>query len=149
MSVPPVDDDELLYRNVRGGEHTVDSPPLVLPEAFFDRARRPSVDRARLCGDNPRHTQLGTDGVAVLKAGEIREIGDVALTPPKAPPRAFMVDVDAKPITGLPGGRSNLAHAEIFLTPASDNDRVFRKLRVALARLANQRPWAIEPPLPT
>ncbi len=138
----PVGDHELMYRNVRLGYHTQDDPPKVTSEAFFDPQRRPSVDRAELCGHDPLHTRLGRDGVAQLLAGEVRSIDDVVLHEPL---RVYNVDVEPKPIMNDPVYRDNPAHAQIYLKPESNNDKLFRRLRVSLARLANSKPWAIPP----
>ena len=133
-----VGDEEILYRNVRWKYCDTSTPGVIRlsPEAFFDPQRRPSVDRGVLCNHDPSHTQLGNDGVAVLIACQVRKIDDVLLL---APVRTFRVDVEPKPL------HSNPAHAQVFLDPSSNNDKVFRRLRTSLARIANSHPWAIEP----
>ncbi len=139
MSLDRVGDGEVLYRNVRLRYCTPDETVKVRSEAFFDPQRRPSVDRAELCSHDPAYTRRGVDGVVSLVAREVRAIDDVLLHDPV---RVFMVDVEPRPL------QDNPAHAQIYLQPESNNDRVFRRLRISLARLANTRPWAIRPEFP-
>ncbi len=131
-----VDDDEHLYRNIRARYGGAGNPPRVDPEGFFDDEKKPSVDRAAICGFNPVHTRRDTDGVALLIAGEIRGIDDINL---EAPLRRFAVDVIPDELP------TNPAHAKIVLDPWMDHKKLFRRLRHSLARLAERRPWAIPP----
>ena len=145
MSADRVEDEEVLYRNVRLDDCFRSGPEKVRSSAFMDRERKPSVDRAELCDHNPFYTRRGSDGVVSLLAGEVRQIGDVVL---QAPLRVYEVDVQPDPIKDHPELPDNPAHARIYLRPDSDNDKLFRRLRIALARLANQRPWEVEPEFP-
>jgi hypothetical protein len=53
-------DDETLYRSVVPSlwKQKSDGEFYLSSQAFADRNRRPSVDRARLCGHDPSYTQL-------------------------------------------------------------------------------------------
>ena len=70
-----VQDDEELYRNVRGGPATIeysydDEGRLrIQPVAFRDRYKKTSVDRASLVGSNPSAVLLNpTNGIDSLMA---------------------------------------------------------------------------------
>ena len=76
-------DDEVLYRSVRGKygeEYSYDNigKLKISSEAFRDRDRKPSVDRAELRGFNPVLSKLNdTDGVISLMTANVRAIGTV------------------------------------------------------------------------
>ena len=137
-----VRDDEELYRRVRKnsekpnrysyddtGEVTIHST------AFFDPNRQPSVDRAELREFNPTLSKKDkTDGIVSLIAGHVRAI----------PIEDHTVDVVYAPTS------DNSAHSQIIMTPEccisnSKQRRAFRNLRRALARLATENGWTLEP----
>jgi hypothetical protein len=108
--------------------------------AFLDRAKRPSVDRAALRGDNPHLTrQSKDDGIASLIAGAVRAIGVIEKRDERGKVVSeHTVDVVAAPVDG------NEAHAEIILSPTVGG-KAFERLKEALARLATERGWRVVP----
>lgn len=127
-----VDDDEILYRSVvpelwkqkGAGEFYLSS------QAFADRHRRPSVDRARLCGHDPGHTQFRpSDYVCSLVTEEVRAIDTVVRYDKKGNPQArHNIDVEPVPLSDNP------AHAEIYAVPEISSESLFRRLLERLAR---------------
>lgn len=147
-----VENDEILYRRVPpSGVHRVIAGKLELSStAFNDPSNQPSVDRAGLCGSNPSHTKMSPhDGVVMLVALEVRRI-ELARSEPNAKPANYRVDVMPDPV--LPGNDrglpSNLAHALIVADPTINSGSRFKKLKEALARLASNGGWLIEPTSP-
>ena len=96
---------------------------------------------------DPSHTQLASDGVAELHARRVRDIDTVVLQ--RTPPITCKVDIEPKPSQDEPGQPDNMAHAQVYLDPDIDNDKVFRRLRVGLARVADERTWATSPAITT
>lgn len=150
MTQDYVSDEEELYRSVRreqADEYFYDSTNgqlIIESKAFLDRNKEPSVDRAMLKGFDPRKSRIGeNDGVVSLITGEVRQIGDVVSNVPDGSKLNHAIDVIAKPEP------QNEAHALIVVQPAyfpSDKkDKAFKLLRKALARLATQRGWTLEP----
>ena len=152
MAQDRVENDEILYRCVPpSGVHQVIAGKLELSStAFNDPTNQPSVDRAGLCGNNPSHTKKSPhDGVVKLVACEVRRI-ELARSEPNAKPANYRVDVMPDPV--LPGNDrglpSNLAHALIVADPTINSGSRFKKLKEALARLASNGGWLIEPTSP-
>lgn len=129
-----VDDDEVLYRAVKpvlwkqkhGGEFYLSS------QAFADRNRRPSVDRARLCEHDPGHAQFHrSDYVCSLVAEEVRAIATVVRYDNKGVQQVWHnIDVEPVPLPEDP------AHAEIYAVPEISGGRLFERLLERLAYLA-------------
>lgn len=81
-------------------------------------------------------------GVVSVVAGDVRSIVDLTRNVRAGnPTQPFTVDVVHAPISG------NFAHAEIYTIPQFTNadKKVYRKLRVALAQLAEARQCEIFP----
>ena len=79
MMPEKVDDAEILFRSVNIFYVKVDNG-VIRPtsQAFGDRNRKVSVDRAMLCDNNPLFTQkMETDSVLQVSAEDIRQIGTV------------------------------------------------------------------------
>ena len=143
-----VRDNEELYRSVRGKledkEYILNDGKLrILPKAFSDRHRAPSVDRAILKA-NPSLSRLhDTDGIISLIAGDVRALGEVeSKTEDKQIVHAVDVIYDPTP--------ANPAHSKIAVTPeffGSTNKQkyAFRLLRIALAELATKNGWTLPP----
>jgi hypothetical protein len=129
-----VDDDETLYRSVvpelwkqrNDGEFYLSS------QAFADRNRRPSVDRAKLCGHDPSYTQFRpSDFVCSLIAEDVRAISTVVKHDKKGVPQVrHNIDVEPAPLS------HNGAHAEIYAIPEISGGRLFERLLERLAYLA-------------
>jgi hypothetical protein len=143
-----VANDEILYRcvfceNPYGNKHykLEDNRVLVSSQAFADRTLSPSIDRASLCGNNPRYTQKNPDdGVVSLICRDVRLIDSVRQNDSRGREEfTYKIDVLYRPLD------DNKAHAQIEPTPAYRNRNVFRKLLERLAVLANQREWEILP----
>lgn len=136
-----LEDNEMLYRRVVFDAlcfQETEEGLKVTPQAFRDRVHQPSVDRAKLCNHNPKYTQ-GDDsrnGVVSLVTGEVRAIANVVKG---KPPIQYDVDVVYAPLP------DNQAHAEIRTHPKIRSKKVFKRLRVSLAILANRRGWLIPP----
>lgn len=133
-SEAPIADDAVLYRAV------INDPDRYFPVdaqgnrrvssmAFNDPKRRPSVDRAALCPGGPEETRgrfSPGSGVLSLVARDVR-----ALTATHGGTgQVYGVDVEAVPL------EANPAHAEIFGRPPFDTDKVFERIKQALARIA-------------
>jgi hypothetical protein len=149
-------DDEILYRSVRGGEDHDEyeyddfGNLIIKPEAFKDRNKEPSVDRAKLRNYNPALSKLSsTDGIVELLTGDVREIGNVESTKDDKK-KLHSVDVIYKPVTAIEDIPENLAHSEVTVSPQFfGNDKkqkkAFKLLRISLARLATQKGWLVAP----
>ncbi len=80
MLKTPITDDEILYRCLFPGMDMYNFRPdgtlEITSQAFADREdRRASVDRAKLCDNNPRHTLIDPmGGVVSVVAGHVRSI---------------------------------------------------------------------------
>lgn len=144
-----VTDDEILYRRVPHDRNFLvvrDGKMRVSSQAFADRFFRPSVDRAKLCENDPRHTQRQqSDAVVSIVTGNVRAIDNITKTGSDGQVQKFDIDVEHMPIVNYPLEPDNLAHAEIHTKPECDKN-IFRKLKERLAQLANERLWEIEPP---
>jgi hypothetical protein len=146
-----VSDEEKLYRNVRGeGADEFFYDPTtgrlkIESKAFLDQQKEPSVDRAKLKNFDPQKSRIGKeDGVVTIITQEVRQIGDVVTNNNEGKKVNHAVDVNPDPIS------QNAAHARIVVVPRffgsqSKKDKAFRLLRIALARLASQRGWTLEP----
>lgn len=113
----------------------LDGALVVLPAAFRDREREPSVDRLVLLASAQAAAKSASDGLLNLIAAEVRAIDEVTYGD-----TAVRQDVDPvpRPVEG------NHAHAVISHRPTV-TDSTFKKLRKALARLAERRGWTIPP----
>lgn len=133
-------DDEILYRRVPDREENYERDNgsyTLLPAAFLDRAKQPSVDRAILRDNDPTKSQWEpTDFVVSMVTVEVRSIDDISRT----------VDVVPDPIEDHPDLPDNPAHALITADPRFQKNEktAFRKLRIALSRLSSCR-WEISP----
>ena len=144
-----VRDDELLYRSVRSEseveEYFFDRGKLIIrPAAFNDKRKKPSVDRAELREFNPSLSKLNeTDGIVSLITADVRAIKEVETkTEDRDVVHAIDVIYDPKP--------KNHAHSHIIVDPeflgtGSKQKSTFKKLRVALATLATENGWTLEP----
>ncbi len=133
-------DDEILYRRVPDREENYERDNgsyNLLPAAFLDRAKQPSVDRAILRGNDPTECRWEpTDLVVSMITVEVRRIDDISRT----------VDVVPDPIKDHLQLPDNPAHALITADPQFQRNEktAFRKLRIALSRLSSCK-WEISP----
>lgn len=109
--------------------------------AFTDPSYRISVDRAVLCGHDPRHAQVHpTDCVCSVAAAAVRAISAVVQRDVRGRiVQAHSILIGSDPLTHNP------AHAVIYADPQITTRNVFRKLQESLALLAQ---WEIQPPTP-
>lgn len=125
----------MLWKQRNNGEVYLSS------QAFADRNRRPSVDRAKLCGHDPSYTQFRlSDYVCSLVTGDVRAIATVVKHDKKGVPQVqHNIDVEPVPLY------DNAAHAEIYAVPEISGGRLFERLLERLAYLAR---WerGFEPP---
>ena len=137
-----VHNDEILYRRISARRKLYkiknDGTIEISSEAFSDRQLRVSVDRAKLCNNNPRYTLGIEPGVVVgLLANDVRNLDGLTRNDQKGNPLIqFRIDVEPIPLL------ENPAYAEIFALPAFENaDRrgAFHRLCRRLVRLAEEK----------
>jgi hypothetical protein len=156
VPVDYVSDEEKLYRSVRGAlreeeyyydEH--DSSLIITQNAFRDRDKEPSVDRAKLKNFDPLQSKISeSDGIVTLVTGDVRGIGDVVTNTEGGAKVEHAIDVkpDRKD--------DNEAHALIVVSPEffgskTKQKNVFKLLRISLARLATENGWTVQPSTPS
>lgn len=137
-----VRNDEILYRRISARRKLykirTDGTIEISSEAFSDRQLRVSVDRAKLCDNNPRQTLGNEPGVVVgLLTSDVRNVDDLTRNDRKGNPLfQFKIDVEPVPLSGNP------AHAEIYAIPAfADADRrgAFHRLCRRLVRIVESK----------
>lgn len=141
-----VNDGEILHRRIFRDDITAERR--LSSTAFNDRGRKPSVNRATLSGSPAATQESPTDGVVQLVTNDVRQVS--VLRDPKSkevPAPVHNVDVVERPIAadnpeGLP---ENPAHAQVEASPEFLTDSRFRKLKEALALLAEKHGFLIEP----
>jgi hypothetical protein len=152
ITVSYVTPDEILYRRVPDDPDLYklqeDGTVIFKTLAFTDVDFRTSVDRAKLCDNDPRRTAAPVpgSGVVSLVTSDVRAIEDVIQYDKKQKPLVvFEVDVKHVPIIDDPIEPDNPAHAEIHTKPECPNRSVFKRLREKLVLLANHRQWELKP----
>ena len=147
-----IQDDEKLYRNVRGeseyDEYSYDHTGTLIihSAAFRDRCKKPSVDRAKLKKFNPHCAKLNeTNGIVSLITADVRSIGEVKTKINGEDTVTHTVDVIYDPIP-----EENCAHSQIVVNPeffgsTSKRNKAFKLLQRALARRATERGWTLKP----
>jgi hypothetical protein len=115
--------------------------------AFNDRGFQPSVDLARLRNSPEETKEEPTDGVLEFHAFEIRAIRDIKVDAAAKPPTFYVVDVQHRPVAAneAMGIVANPAHSQIEAAPHPNADTRFKKVKEALALIANRRGWLIAP----
>lgn len=151
MEATPVEDIEDLYRAIRsdGTEFTVTGGQVRFSaSAFNDRARKPSVDRSAVRTDPRDSRKSATDGVAVVRAAQVRSIRTIRVDPAKkVDERTYQVDAIHRPLPDDNDPTENPAHCQIECCPSIATDNHFKKLKEALALLANSRGFIVAPTL--
>lgn len=132
-----VQDNEELYRSIKEGQYSFENGKLrPNSQAFSDRYKKPSVDRANLLGNDPQLSKLSeTDGVVSIVALQVRETNI----------NNYQLDVISCPIKNHATLPDNEAHSQIEPTTEYTSENHFRKIRERLSRLAEERGWLIEP----
>lgn len=151
MAAIHIDDSHDLYRSVREGEYTTLNGKVAFSaSAFNDRDRKPSVDTAALRGD-PRETRRGSEqGVAKLVAGDVRKTSAIPIKNAKGEViGGHSIDIIHRPIKDDPSGEpDNPAHCQVECHPTMDSDTRFKRLKEALAAIANRYGWVVAPGTP-
>lgn len=144
-----VTDDEILYRRILDEFYVPQDDGTVkfTSQAFSDVQFRTSVDRAKLCDNDPKRTRgKFSGGVVSLVTSDVRAIDDLKqYDKHQNPIQPFIVDVEHVPIINDPIEPENRAHAEIHTKPECPNSKVFKRLRERLVLQANHRQWELEP----
>ena len=127
----PVRDEEILYRavanEVRYFPVDAEGNTRISSTTFNDAGRRPSVDRAVLCPGGLKDTQSrfrAGSGVLSLITRDVRSLSAAHGT------TGQLYNVEPVPLP------ENPAHAEVFGRPPFDTDKVFDRIKQALARIA-------------
>ena len=137
-----VSDEEILYRRISIHRNLYKVKPdgtvEISSAAFSDRELRVSVDRARLCDNNPRHTLGNEPGIVIgLLTYDVRNVKDLTRNDSAGKPsQSFKVDVEPVPLP------ENAAHAEIFAIPQfveGDKKGAFHRLCRRLVRLVEDK----------
>lgn len=141
MSLEEVGDDEILYRRFQIGHYKtcqLTGNKVISSQAFSDKTRQVSVDRAKINQHNPDRTKfLVTDGVVELITREVRGISNISKNDGKGNPLQLQtLVVTPDPIKDDPELPDNPAHALISSTPDYNNRAVFNKVIEALALIA-------------
>ncbi len=144
-----VDDAEDLYRSIRADDYSYQDGKLFFSStAFDDREMKPSVDRSSMRG-NPADARIGpTDGIAKLLTADVRNSCKVPIIKNGLAVGEYAVDAVHRPIENDPQEADNLAHCQIECNPLIESDTRFKKLKAALANLANKHGFIV-PPIPT
>lgn len=99
------------------------------------KPRRISVDRAKKCNNDPKHTQKGIDPVCRLIVGSVYSINVGAkMTSDNKVIHRYKVCVESTPKP------CNDAHADIYAHPEKATKNAFRLLQEGLAGLAQWEP---------
>lgn len=137
-----VSDDEVLYRRIsihrKHYKVKPDGTIEISSEAFSDRELRVSVDRAKLCGNNPRYTLGNEPGIVVsLLASDVRDVKNLTRNDSHGNLiKSFKIDVEPVPLP------ENFAHAEIYAVPQfeeGDKRGAFHRLCRRLVRLVEDK----------
>jgi len=156
VMVGQVTDDEHLFRRVRGSVagqtcyQTVGNRVLFSQSAFNDPDKEPSADRAGLRANPELSRFVPEDGIVTLGVDQVRKIGPIDKLTERGKPAkdsqgrkiGYTVDVVPKPRWG------NCPHALIVMVPGAAGAGAFKRLKEALARLASDAGWTIQPHLP-
>ena len=133
-----IEDREILYRSVEDENCYADGSKIRLKsQAFADRHKKPSVDRAKLWDFNPTKTQLSpSDAIVMLFAEQVRSLKIPQYNSDKKVEFHYEMDVHAAPIPEESGKPANPAHAEIRPNCDFRSDKAFKRLLESLCRLA-------------
>jgi serine/threonine protein phosphatase PrpC len=149
MTPTLVEDSEFLFRSVRSGgdEYRYENGTLhISSQAFRDFGNKPSVDRNSLRSD-PKDAKLtATDGVCQVLTQEVRAICHIRQLPNEKDDKStYGVDAIHRPREAKPPNiNENKAHCQIECSPEIANTH-FKKLKEALAKLANKYGWIVPP----
>jgi hypothetical protein len=146
MEATIVDDAEDLYRSIRADDYSYyDGKVVFSSTAFDDRDMKPSVDRSSM-RTNPAEARISpTDGVTKVLTADVRKSCKIPIIRNGVAVGDYAVDAIHRPIENDPTEADNLAHCQIECDPLIDSGSRFRKLKAALATLANVHGFIVEP----
>jgi hypothetical protein len=146
MTPSIVDDAEDLYRSIRAGDYSYQGGRLFFSStAFDDREMKPSVDRSSM-RTNPADARIGpTDGIAKVLTADVRNSCKVPIVKNGVVVGEYAVDAIHRPIENDPIEGDNPAHCQIECNPLIESDSRFKKLKAALANLANKHGFVVSP----
>lgn len=145
-----VRDEEWLYRSIRANADefkVVEGRPRFSTNAFKAADKKPSVDRSGLRAD-PRDARLDpSDGIAKFSAGEVRQIAGIRTNPnDKENVRTYDVDAIHRPLLVSRGAdKDNFAHCQVESSPEMLVSNHVKRLKEALAILADKYGWVVGP----
>jgi hypothetical protein len=148
MDASIIDDSEDLYRSVRAdsNEYSYQSGKLLFSStAFDDRSMKPSVDRSAIRTDPTEARRNPTDGIAKILTKDVRQCCSVPIIKNGTPVGDHAVDAIHHPIENGPVEPDNLAHSQIECNPIIESGSRFRRLKEALAKLANAHGFVVSP----
>lgn len=146
-----VGDKEAIYRSVQcNNKSDVDNYKYengqlhFSSQIFRDRFKKPSVDRATLCNNDPTYTQVSeSDGVVELIVQDVRKITNITYLTPSGPEKGTLIDYQIDVIERPE--EDNDAHAQIESQPEFKSPRTFKRMQEMLAILASSAGWKILP----
>jgi len=113
--------------------------------AFDDRWMKPSVDRSAIRTNPPDARRNATDGVTKLLTRDVRNSCKVPIIKNGTAVGEFAVDAIHRPIENDSAEADNLAHSQIECNPVIESSSRFRKLKEALAKLADSNGFVVPP----
>jgi hypothetical protein len=143
-----VDNAEDLYRSIRADsdDYSYQNGKLVFSSsAFDDRDMRPSVDRTSMRADPADSRIAPTDGIAKVLTADVRNSCKIPIIKNGTPVGEHAVDAIHRPIENDPIETDNLAHCQIECNPVIASGSRFKKLKAALANLANKHGFIVPP----
>jgi len=148
MDPTVVDDAEDLYRSIRANsdEYSYQDGKLVFSSsAFDDRFMKPSVDRSSLRPNSEDVRINAADGVTKVVTADVRRSCKIPIIKNGAPVGEYAVDAIHRPIENDQNDPDNLAHCQIECNPIIESGSRFKKLKAALANLANKHGFVVTP----
>jgi hypothetical protein len=143
-----VDDAEDLYRSIRANanEFSYQDGKLVFSSsAFDDRFMKPSVDRSSFRA-NPADARITpTDGVAKVLTADVRKSCKIPIIKNGVAVAEHAADAIHRPIENDPSQADNPAHCQVECNPLIASGARFKKLKAALANLANRHGFVVKP----
>jgi hypothetical protein len=143
-----VHDSEDLYRSIRANSDDYsyqDGKLFFSSSAFDDREMRPSVDRSTMRQYPADVRQTPTDGVAQLRTADVRNACKIPIIKNGVASGEYAIDAIHRPIENDPVEADNLAHCQIECNPLIESGSRFKRLKAALATLANKHGFVVLP----
>jgi serine/threonine protein phosphatase PrpC len=143
-----VDDAEDLYRSIRAGsdDYSIQNGVVFFSSsAFDDRDMTPSVDRSSMRADPADSRITPSDGITKVLTADVRKSCKIEIIENGKPTGEYRADAVHRPIEDDPVEPDNLAHCQVECDPAMANGSRFKKLKAALANLANRNGFIVKP----